>query len=161
MGRLGILWGDLITLRDYVILSYPCKFMNGHLYFPNNLKYIKDHIQAYMIRYKKCFQLMVTVFKENLNLQLPNIFYSSIRFVFETVFISEQIADNKFGALLEIRNKFITKFNVFNYMVLQLRLKTVQGDFWGQIYGGILYMGTNDQIRQGGKFMVKRFQNWS
>ena len=78
-----------------------------------------------MVSYKKFFQLMVTVFKENLNLQLPHIFYSGIRFVFETVFISEQIADNKFGALLEIRNKFITKFNVFNYMVLQLRLNTV------------------------------------
>ena len=57
-------------------------------------------------------RLMVTVFKENLNLQLPFIFYSSIRFLFETVSISEQIAENRFGALLEISGKFITKFIV-------------------------------------------------
>ena len=40
---------------------------------------------------------MVTVFKENL-LWLSLTFYSSIMFVFETVFISEQIAENRFGA---------------------------------------------------------------
>ena len=68
---------------------------------------------------------MVTVFKENLNLWLPLIFYNSIRFVFKTVSISEQIAENKLRALLEISDKFITKFNVFSYMVLQFRLKTV------------------------------------
>ena len=42
------------------------------------------------------------------------IFYSSIGFVFETVFISEKIAENRFPALLEISDKFITKFNIFN-----------------------------------------------
>ena len=73
---------------------------------------------------------MVTVFKENLSLYFlykykPLIFYSRIRFVFETLFISEQIAENSFGALLEISDKFITKFNVFSYMILQFRLKTV------------------------------------
>ena len=118
-GGLGILWGDLITLQK------PCyinKFMSGYLYFPNNLKDIEDHIQVYKISYKIFFQLMVTVFKENLNLKLPLIFYSSIRFVFETVFISEQIVENRFGAFLEISDKFIAKFNVFSYMVL---LKTV------------------------------------
>ena len=99
--------------------------MSGYLYFSNNLKDIKDHIQADMVSCKIFFQIMVTVFKEKLNLQLPLIFYSSIRFVFETVFISEQIAENRFGALLEISDKFITKFNVFSYMILQFRLKTV------------------------------------
>ena len=107
------------------MLSYPYKSMSVSLYFPNNLEDIKDHIQAYMISCKIFFQLMVTVFKENLNLQLPPIFHSGIRFVFEAAFISEQIADNRFGALLEISDKFITKFNVFSYMVLQFRLKTV------------------------------------
>ena len=68
---------------------------------------------------------MVTVFKENINLQLPLVFYSSIRFVFETAFISEQIAGNRFGALLEISDKFITRFNVFSYMILQFMVKTV------------------------------------
>ena len=42
---------------------------------------------------------MVTVFKENLKLKLPLIFYSGIRFLFELIFISEQIAENKFGVL--------------------------------------------------------------
>ena len=37
--------------------------------------------------------------------------------VFETVFISEQIAENRFGALLEIGDKFITKLNVFSNMI--------------------------------------------
>ena len=68
---------------------------------------------------------MVTVFKEKLNLYLRLIFYSTIRFVFETAFISEQITENSFGALLEISDKFVTKFNVFSYMILQFRLKTV------------------------------------
>ena len=78
-----------------------------------------------MIRFEIFFQLMVTVFKENLNLQLPLIFYSRIRFVFKTVFISEHIAENRFGTLLEISDKFIAKFNVFSCMILLFRLKTV------------------------------------
>ena len=99
--------------------------MSSYSYFPNNLKDIKDHIQAGIISCKIFFQLIVTVFKEKLNLQLPLIFYSSIRFILETAFISEQIAENRFGALLEISDKFITKFNVFSYKILQFRLKTV------------------------------------
>ena len=78
-----------------------------------------------MIIYIIIFQLMVKVFKEKLNLKLPLIFYSGIRFDFETVFILEQIAENRFGALLEISDKIITNFNVFNYIILQFRLKTV------------------------------------
>ena len=58
-----------------------------------------------MISCKAFFQLMVTVFKEKLNLQLPLTFYSGIMFVLETAFISEQIAENRFGALLEISEK--------------------------------------------------------
>ena len=42
---------------------------------------------------------MVTVFEENLNLQLPVIVCSSVMFMFKTAFISEQIAENRFGAL--------------------------------------------------------------
>ena len=99
--------------------------MSGYLYFPNNLKGIKDHIQADMISCKIFFQLMVTVFKEKLISQLPHIFYGSIRLALETAFISEQIAENRFGALSEFSGKFITKFDVFSYMILQFRLKTV------------------------------------
>ena len=68
---------------------------------------------------------MVTVFKEKLNLYPHLISYSSIRFVFETAFISEQIAESRFRDLLEISDKFIIKLNVFSYMILQFRLKTV------------------------------------
>ena len=126
MGILGILLEEfIITQKPHYIILPLYKFMSDYLYFPNNLKDIKDHIQADMISCKIFFQLMVTVFKEKLNLQLPLIFYSSIRFVFETAFISEQIAENRFGALLEFSDKFITKFNVFSYMILQFRLKTV------------------------------------
>ena len=98
---------------------------SGYLYFPNNLKYIKDHIQADMISCKIFFQLMVTVLKEKLNLQLPLILYSSIRYVFETAFISKEIAENRFGVLSESSDKFIINFNVFSYIILQFRLKTV------------------------------------
>ena len=80
---------------------------------------------------------MIQVFKENLNLQLPLIFYGSIKFVFETIFISGQIVENRFGAILGIGDKFITDFNVFSYIVLQFSLglnslensKTISYDF--------------------------------
>ena len=114
-------WGDL-RFRNHVTLSYPYRFMSGHLYFPNNLK---DHIQPDMISCEIFFQLMITVFKENLNLQPHLISYSNIRFVFETAFISEQIVEKTFGVLLKISDKFITKFNVFSNMILEFRLKTV------------------------------------
>ena len=194
--------------------------MSSYFYFSNNLKDIKGHIQADMISCKIFFQLMITFFKEKLNLQLPLIFHSSTRIVFETAFISEEIAENSSGALLGISDTFITKFNVFSYMIWQFKLKTVwkiskpycmlgktvarqfylkghclyhkirdelletrkekaqrllspykvQGNlfqkkvlhegtnFFWQIFGEMFYMGTNDQIMQGGKLMVKRFQ---
>ena len=46
-------------------------------------------------------------------------------FVFETVFISEKTAESRFGTLLEISDKFITKFIAFGYMILQFGLNTV------------------------------------
>ena len=126
---------------------------------------------------------MLTVFKENLNLQQPLIFYSSIRFVCETVFTSELIAENRFGVLLEISDKFITKFNVFSYIILLFRLKTgwkiskpyciawgkcfcknvLHGEtnVFGKIYGRKFYIRTNDQIMQGRKLMLQRFQRSS
>ena len=45
--------------------------------------------------------------------------------IFFQLSISEQIAENRFVALLEINDKFITKFNVFSYMILQFRIKAV------------------------------------
>ena len=38
-------------------------------------------------------------------------------FVIETGFIPEQIKDHRFGALLEISDKFSTTLNVFSYMM--------------------------------------------
>ena len=45
----------------------------------------------------------------------PKLFYSSIMFLFETIFISEQTAENRFEALLKIGDNFIPKFNVSSY----------------------------------------------
>ena len=44
-------------------------------------------------------------FKENMTLYLPFSFYSSVMFVTEAVFISEQIEEHRFGVLLEINSK--------------------------------------------------------
>ena len=68
---------------------------------------------------------MVTAFKANLNLQLPFTFFRGVMLVFETVFISENIVEYWFEALSEISDKFITKLNVFSYMILRFRLKEV------------------------------------
>ena len=57
---------------------------------------------------------MVTDFKENLNLQLPLLFYISISFVSETVSVSEQIAENRFGSLLETSDKYIKQVKCFD-----------------------------------------------
>ena len=115
---MGGLDNPLETMSYYLTLI--AKFMSDYLYFPNKLKDVEDRIWADMISYKMFFQLKVTFLKENLSLQvIPLIFYSSIRFLFKAVFISEQIAENKFGALLEISDKLITKFNVFSYVILQ------------------------------------------
>ena len=65
-----------------------------------------------MISYKIFFQLIVAIFKKNLNLQLTLTFYSSFRLALETAFISEQTAENMIGSFLEIRDKSITKLNV-------------------------------------------------
>ena len=54
------------------------------------------------------FQLMITIFKENLNLQLPFIFYSSAMFLFETAFISEQIAEIE---VLECCKRLVTNLS--------------------------------------------------
>ena len=48
------------------------------------------------------------------------------RFISETVFISQQIGEYRFGALLEISDKFTTKIKGFSQMIFQFRLKTGQ-----------------------------------
>ena len=55
-----------------------------------------------MISYKIFFQLMITAFKENLNLQLP------------LIVLGLYLKQYSF----QISDKFMTKFNVFSYMVL-------------------------------------------
>ena len=69
--------------------------MSGYLYFPNNLKDIKDHILAYM----------TTVFKIKLKLIATSYIlryayiYFCVMLIFKTKFISEQIEENSFGGL--------------------------------------------------------------
>ena len=80
--------------------------MRGYLYFPNNSRHKRPYVGLYdnlqnrfQIFQRKPKLLMVTIFKENLNLQLLRIFYSSVIFISETEFILKQIAENRFGAL--------------------------------------------------------------
>ena len=119
--------GDFITPQKpyHVILSYPYKFMSGYLYFPNNLKDIEDHIQPYyMISYKIFFQLMLTVFQENLNLQLPLYFTAILG-----LYLKQYLFQNKLQITdLELCQRLVTNLSLssmFSYMVLQFRLKTV------------------------------------
>ena len=83
------------------LLSFnkPLKVFEWIFILSQKFKRRKDHKKAYMLIYKIFFQLMVIVFKENLNLQLFVIVCSSVMFIFKTAFISEQIAENRFGAL--------------------------------------------------------------
>ena len=94
--------------------------MNDYFYFPNNLKNIKNHIKLQNI-----FPINGNSFQRKPKLIVALLFYSNIRFVFETAFILEQIAENRFGFLLDISDKFTKKLNVFSYMILHFRLKTV------------------------------------
>ena len=105
----------------YLLLIDPCTFTSGFLNFPINLQDIKT-------LYRKFFsqQFNVSVFKENMNLQLPYSFYSSIVFVNETVFVLEQNIESWCGALFEISDKFSSKLSVFRYMILQCWFKTLE-----------------------------------
>ena len=49
---------------------------------------------------------------------MAKLFYTILLFVIEPVFISEQIPEYRFKAVLEIIDKFKTKLNVFNYLIL-------------------------------------------
>ena len=55
-----------------------------------------------------------------MNLLLPLSFYSSVMFVNEASFISEQITEHRLGTLLEINDnlEISDKLNVFSYMIL-------------------------------------------
>ena len=77
--------------------------MSSYLYFPNNLRDIKDNIDTYVISCKIFFQENVTISSKNMNLYLFLSFCSGIMFVTETVFILKQITDEKFEELLEIK----------------------------------------------------------
>ena len=72
-----------------------------------------------MISCKIALQLKVTVSKENMNLYLPLSFYCCFLFVTEAAFISEQFTECRFGALLEISDKFSSKLNIFSCMIWQ------------------------------------------
>ena len=87
-----------------------------------------------MISCKTFFQLTVAALKENLNLQLPLRFYISVMLLFETAFVSEQIAEYR----LEISDRIITKwfcssglkqFGKFPYWTILYEQKTRLGSF--------------------------------
>ena len=99
--------------------------MSGYCYFPNNLKHKILYIGLYD-KLQNLFPINGESFQRKPKLIATLIFYSCIRFVFETIFFSEKIAEKNFGALLEISDKFITKFKVFSHIILQFRLKTVR-----------------------------------
>ena len=94
--------------------------MSDYLYFPINLKDKKHH--TYTINCKIFFQLMLTGFKKTRTYSYPFSFCSSFMFVIETVFISEQIKEYWFGALLEISNKYSIKLNTFSIPGLKNRI---------------------------------------
>ena len=96
--------------------------MSGYLYFPNNLKDVKRLCIGWYDKLQNLFPVNGNSSQRKNKLIATLIFYSSMKFVFETAFISEQNVEKKFGALLEICDKFITKFNVFSYMILRFRL---------------------------------------
>ena len=73
--------------------------MSCYLYFTNNLKRHKRPYIGLYDNLQKLSPINGNSFKENLYFQLPLIFYSSVTFIFETVFFSELIAGNSFGAL--------------------------------------------------------------
>ena len=122
MGGLGILLEDLITTYKpcYIILPlyvYECLFI-----LSKQLKRRKEPCIGWYDKLQNLLAINGNSTQRKTELIATLIFYSSMKFVFETAFISEQIVENKFGALLEICDKFITKFNVFSYMILQFRL---------------------------------------
>ena len=100
---------------------YTYKVISRYLYFPNNLKRHKKPYIGLYDKLKNLFPDTGNSFQRKPKLIATPYICSSIRFVFETVFISGQIAENRFGALLEISDKFITKFNVFSFIILQLQ----------------------------------------
>ena len=58
-------------------------------------------------------------FQRKHELVLPLSFYISFLLVIEAVFISEEITEYRFGALLEISDTFSSKLNAFSYMIWQ------------------------------------------
>ena len=75
----------------YLVFVNPYKVMSGYLYFPNNVKDIKDHND----NLQNLFPINSNSFQRNVNLWLPLIFYSNVMVVFEKIFISDQIAENR------------------------------------------------------------------
>ena len=52
-----------------------------------------------------------------MTLYFPLSFNSSLLFVIEGILISEQVAERRFGSLLEINDTFSFRLNVFSYMI--------------------------------------------
>ena len=70
--------------------------MSGYLYFLNNVKNIRRPYVDLHDKLENPFPINSNSFQRKPEL-ISLIFYSSIIYAFETVFISEQIAENRFG----------------------------------------------------------------
>ena len=73
------------------------------------------------------------------NSWLPHFFYGSL-IVFEIIFISEQIPENRSGALLDVSDKFITKLNVLAILFCSSGLKHL-----GKFHGHSVYITLKTQ----------------
>lgn len=87
----------------YLLLVNPYKFMSGCFYFRNNLRHKQPRNGLYTIL-PNLFLMEIKRFQRNHGLiATPSI----LQYCFiETVFISEKSTQCRFGALLEIRQKF-------------------------------------------------------
>ena len=60
-----------------------------------------------------------------MNLSLPLLFFTSLLFIIEALFISQQITEIMFEGLLKISHEFSFKLNIFSYIILQCLKSTV------------------------------------
>ena len=101
--------------------------LSGYLYFSNNLRHKRPHVGVIIIC-KIIFAIKSNSFQRKQELTVK----SSLLFVIEAVFISEQIKECRFGALLEISDKSSFKLNTFSYMIWQCLVNSLFRKFHNQ-----------------------------
>ena len=85
----------------YIVLINPYNFISGYLYFSNNLRHKRPYIGLYD-NLKNLSPINGNSFQRKPKLIPTSYILQYIIFMFKTVFILEQIAENSFGALQEI-----------------------------------------------------------